>query len=96
MKHPITYAKRLKRLLDENPKDSLEKMSKETNVSITWLASMLRLLNLTEGIQVLVESGTICLSNAFALSKLAEEEQIRLKDRASTEAASRFITYLER
>jgi ParB/RepB/Spo0J family partition protein len=88
---PVEYSKHIQRILSQNPMLTLTEMAKKLSKSTKWVADRLSLLKLSEGVAQLVDEGKINLSNAFALSRLPEEEQGNWIDRAMTMTPPEFM-----
>lgn len=88
---PAEYSKQLQRILARNPLMSEIELAKRLSKSPAWLRERLGLNNLGAKIQDLVNEGKVVLSNAYALSKLPEEEQLDFLDRAQTQSPAEFV-----
>lgn len=88
---PIEYTKQLMRMLASNPLMTEAELAKKIAKSPAYIASRLGLLKLTKSLQPLVDEGKINLSNAYALAKLPEEEQLDFSDRAMTQTPQEFV-----
>ena len=88
---PAEYAKSLQRLLALNPTKTLTEFAQELSVSLGWLQGRLKLTNLAESIQALVNDGSITVTNAIQLGKMPEDEQMNWLEAAQTESPSEFV-----
>ena len=88
---PAELSKHLLRMLTRNPMLTVQDLSEKVCQSITWINQRLSLNNLTEEIKQLVNETKIPLSNAYALSKLPEDEQAQHVDAAMTEQPATFV-----
>ena len=87
---PVEYSKHLQRILAGNPLMTMSELADKLSKSSAWLSERLNLLKLSKDVQPLVDEGKINLSNAYALSKLPEEEQANFIDRAMSMAPTEF------
>lgn len=88
---PIEYTKGIQRLMSADPTMTKAKLASQLTCSVGFIDERLGLLNLSDDIQPLVESGQIPLTNAYALSKLRDfDEQKAFKDRAMTMPGGEF------
>jgi len=87
---PVEYTKQLVSILNAKPRMSLNEMCELIHKSPNWLNDRLKLLRLPSNIQEQVNEGEICLSNAFALSTLPENEVENFVGAAMTETAAEF------
>lgn len=91
---PIQYTRALLRLMLNNPNRTLEDQAKRLNKSVGWLRDRLSLTTFEGRTAELVDEGTITMSNAYALAKiarLAPEEVDDWVDRAITMSPDEFI-----
>lgn len=84
-------AKQLVRILNRNPLMTMQQLSERVCQSKTWVEQRLSLLNLDDKIKELVNSNEICLANAYALSQLDKEEQLKFVDSAISEPSKTFV-----
>jgi ParB/RepB/Spo0J family partition protein len=87
---PLEVTKQIHRILAANPLMSLTDISVKLCKSITWVKNRLNLLKLEPSLVKLVESGTISITNAIALSKLPHKEQLNYKEQATELGSDRF------
>lgn len=92
---PVEYAKHLKRILATNPLMTLNELAQKVAKSAAWISDRFGLLKLAENVQTLVDSGEVGLSNAYALSRLPNPEQLNFLDRAMTLPPAEFIPLVE-
>ena len=92
---PVEYAKHLKRILATNPLMTLSELAQKVAKSAAWISDRFGLLKLAENVQTLVDSGEVGLSNAYALSRLPNAEQLSFLDRAMTLPPAEFIPLVE-
>ena len=92
---PAELSKHLLRILTRNPLLTKSQLAARVCQSETWLNQRLSLNKLSEPIQELVNTEQINLSNAYALSKLPEEEQKEHVDAAMTESPRTFVTRMK-
>jgi ParB/RepB/Spo0J family partition protein len=88
---PAQYSKQLIRILNQNPLMTLNELATKLGKSHAWLNTRLSLNKLNEKIQGLVDEGKVNLTNAYALSKLPEEEQVSFLDNAMTMGPNEFV-----
>lgn len=88
---PAEYAKQLKRILTMNPAMTEGELAVKVCKSATWIRDRLSLNSIvSQHTLELINEGKIPLMNAYALSKLPEEEQDAFVSRAMTEDAKTF------
>lgn len=87
---PAEYSKQLMRILSRNPLMTEAELAKRLAKSAAWLRERLGLVKLNAKIQDLVNENDICLSNAYALAKLSEEDQLDFLERAQTQTPTEF------
>lgn len=88
---PYQYANQLKLILSSRPEMSLSELAKMVAYGTDWVKARLKLLSLSGELGALVDNGTICLSNAYELSKLPEEEQEAYSAQAQTLEPKEFL-----
>jgi len=88
---PHEYAKQIQRMMAHDPLMTKKDVATLVNKSETWVDQRLGLNNLVEEIGKVVDEGKIKLANAYALSKLDEEEQPAWVEKAMTEAPGEFV-----
>lgn len=88
---PADISKHLLRILARNPFMTKSQLAERCSQSLTWVEQRLGLANLNEKVQTLVNSGKIHLTNAYALSKLQEEDQAEYLEDAMTESPKTFV-----
>ncbi len=88
---PVEYSKQLVRILSLDPLLTTAQLADQLAKSPSWINDRLNLTKLASEIAVLVDEGKINLSNAYALSKLPEEEQPNFLDRAMTMQPQEFL-----
>lgn len=88
---PVQYSKQLVRILQANPAMTEAELSLKLGKSPSWVGERLGLLKLTKEAQTLVDSGTICLANAYSLAKLPIEEQNDWLVRAQSVPPAQFV-----
>lgn len=79
---PIDYARMLKKILSHDPLLTIDCLAKKLGKSPQWVGKTLSLTRLADGVIDIVNAGDINLTNAYALSRLPEEEQYDWMDRA--------------
>lgn len=87
----VEYTKALNRILASNPTMTVSELAGRLSKSGSWLSQRLGLLKLTDAIAQLVDEGKIKVSNAVALSKLPQDEQVGFVDSAMTMGADEFV-----
>lgn len=92
---PVEYAKQLKRILSANPMMLMSELASKINKSTSWISERFNLLKFSDDLQALVNDGEICLSNAYVLVKLPEEERPNFADRAMTLPPGEFMPLVE-
>lgn len=93
---PIEFTKQLCRILDENPTMTHGELAEKTGFTATFIEGRLKLKNLAdETLKTLVNEGSICLQNAYALAGLPAADQIALKDQAITEPSESFLAIVK-
>jgi ParB/RepB/Spo0J family partition protein len=89
---PVEYSQQLRRILGRNALMTEAQLANTLGKSAAWIQQRLGLNKISnKEIQRLINDGQIPLSNAFALAKLPEEEQVNFVDRAMTENAAVFV-----
>lgn len=89
---PAEYSQQLITILLNNPAMSQSELAGKLGKSPSWLADILKLEKITsEKVRELIDNGSICLSNAVALSKLPPEEQLNYVEAAMTMNAAEFV-----
>lgn len=88
---PIQYTKQLQRIMSRHPERTLEEQATRLHKSVGWLNDRLSLTKLTPEIQKMVEEGDIKLSNAYAMTRLPEEEQPDWVEKAMTTPPDQFV-----
>jgi ParB/RepB/Spo0J family partition protein len=86
----VEYSKQIQRILVRNPLMTVNQVSRLLNKSPQWVGERLGLLKLAPSVQPLVDGGDIPLSNAYALAKLPEEEQMEFLQAAQVESPTEF------
>lgn len=79
---PVEYSNQLKRIIALNQGMTLKELANMVSASEKFVTERLGLLKLNNDIAKFVDSGTIGLTNAYALAKLPASEQLAFKDRA--------------
>lgn len=87
---PVEYSKQLQRMLQMNPTMTVADLGAMISQTDTWVKERLKLTNLVVECAKLVDEGVINISNAFALSKLPNEEQENYKQQAQTMPTGEF------
>lgn len=87
---PVEYSKALLKVLQENPLLTRTELANRLAKTTAWISERLGLLKLTDDVGKLVDEEKIGLSNAYALSKLPQEEQSDFVDRAMTMPPQQF------
>ena len=86
------YTTQLRRMLNMHPMMTLTELAKKVCKSISWVNDRLSLKNIkSEKIMSLIDSGDICLANAFVLAKLPEDEQTDWVQDAIDSEAGEFV-----
>lgn len=88
---PAELSKHLVRLLARNPFMTRAQLAERICQSLPWIDERLSLNNLKPEIAKLVDENRIQLGNAYALSKLPQEEQGANVDAAMTESPKTFV-----
>lgn len=89
---PVEYTKALLRVIATQPDMKKDELCLLLNKSEGWLNDRLSLVKLPTDIQKEVNDGNIPLSNAYALAKLPDEEEMyAYADKAANEAPADFI-----
>ena len=87
---PVEYSRALLKILQNNPLITRTELAARLAKTGAWISERLGLLKLTEDIGALVDDKKIGLSNAYALAKLPQEEQLEYADRAMTMPPQQF------
>jgi len=87
---PVEYTKALHRILAMDPLLTIAELANSLSKSTAWLSERLKLTDLHQKIQVLVDSGDIKLANASVLAKLPPDEQFDWVEKAQTMPALEF------
>lgn len=88
---PAEYAQQLRKIMAHDPMMSISRLVKMLCKSPTWINNTLKLTSLKAEIQDMVNSGDIKLLNAYALSRMPEEEQSDWVERAMTQSPEEFV-----
>lgn len=88
---PVELSQHLLRLLQHNPFMTKRELADRVSQSLSWVEERLSLDKLLPNIQTLVDSGQMNLTNAYALSKIPQEEQPQHVDAALTEDHKIFV-----
>jgi ParB family chromosome partitioning protein len=89
---PAEYTQQLKRILARNPLMTEAELAKRLGKSPQWISQRLSLTKIDNPqILELINSGQICLSNAYALAKLPAEEMANFVERGVTLPPDEFI-----
>lgn len=88
---PVQYSKGLVRLLSMNPLLTLTELAERLSKTPQWLNERLGLVKINKDLQALVDEGKIILTNAYALAKLPENDQVDFLDRAMTMQPAEFL-----
>lgn len=88
---PAELSKHLLRMLSRNPVMTIVQLAEKVCQSESWVSQRLSLNKLDSKIQELVDNEQIQLTNAYALSKIPEEEQGEHVDAAMTESPKTFV-----
>lgn len=90
--HPHEFAKQIYRIFTANPLLTASELSARLGKGPEWISKMLGLIRIKDDrIASLINEGKITLSNAYALSKLPEEEHTNWIDRAMTQSPADFV-----
>lgn len=87
---PAAFSSHMVKILGQNPMLTRAELGNKLSVSTEWINSHLNLTKLHPKIAELVDDQKIVVSNALAMSKLPQEEQIDLLDLAQTQSPSEF------
>lgn len=79
---PAAYGQQLRRMMSLNPLLTVTAMAKRLGTTTQWISLRISLHRLVPEIAKLVDEGQICVTNAFSLAKLPEEEQLAWVERA--------------
>lgn len=88
---PVEYSKALMAILQNNPLMTRTELAGSLAKTGAWISERLGLLKLAEQIGQLVDEGKIGLSNAYALAKLPQDEQVEFVDRAIAMPPQQFV-----
>lgn len=89
---PHQYAQQLRRIFTADPLLTASELGVKLSKSPSWISQMLGLTKVKDDkLAKLIDKGKICLSNAYALSKLPEDEQTNFADRAMTMSPAEFV-----
>lgn len=88
---PADLSKHLLRIMSRNPFMTVDQMAEKVCQSRTWVEQRLSLNKLKPEIQELVNEGKIHLTNAYALSKIPDTEQVEHVQAAITESPKTFV-----
>jgi ParB/RepB/Spo0J family partition protein len=92
---PVEYTRQLQRIFAANPTLTLADMAAKLTKSPAWVSTRLNLLKLADTVQELVDGGKITVSNAVALAKLPNDEQVNYVDQAMTMGADEFTPLVQ-
>lgn len=89
---PVEYSQQLRRILAANPMMTESDLANKLGKSTQWISQRLGLTKIgNETIRNLIDEGQIPLSNAYALAKLPDDEQVDFTERAQTESPDVFL-----
>lgn len=92
------YSEQLIRILNAEPTMTIEDLAKDLSRSVSWLKERLKLVNLPEHVQKMVDDKVIGLTNAYTLAdlhELAPDEVNNFLDRAQTEPPDQFAPAIQ-
>jgi ParB/RepB/Spo0J family partition protein len=88
---PADVSKHLLRILSRNPFMTKQQLAERCSQSLTWVDQRLSIGDLRDEVKQLVNEGEIHLTNAYALSKIPEDEQMQHVEAAMTENPKTFV-----
>jgi ParB family chromosome partitioning protein len=88
---PVQYSKALIKILGANPLLTMTELAGRLSRSSQWLTERLGLVKLHKEIQEQVDSGTLGLTNAYALAKLPEDKQKDMLQQAISKSPAEFV-----
>lgn len=88
---PADVSKHLLRILARNPYMTKQQLAERCSQSLSWVDTRLSIDNLKDEIKQLINEGRIHLTNAYALSKIDEDEQMTHLEAAMTENPKTFV-----
>jgi ParB/RepB/Spo0J family partition protein len=89
---PIEYAKRLRKLLSQNPEMTIRDLARLIRKSQTWVSNTLELTKIRSELRPAIDRGEIGLTQAYDLSRLPKQWQVEFFDMAKTMSAPEFRT----
>lgn len=90
---PVEYSHQLRRILAANPMMTESELAFKIGKSPAWIKERLGLTKITNAqIVDLINGGKISLSNAYAIAKLPDEEQVDFIDRGITMKPDEFTS----
>jgi len=89
---PVEYSQQLRRILAANPMMTESELAHKLSKSPAWIQQRLGLNKISnEKVKTLIDEGKIVLSNAYALAKLDEGDQVEFLDRAQIDPPDVFV-----
>ena len=89
---PVEYSQQLRRILAANPMMTESELANKLSKSPAWIQQRLGLNKITnEQVKTLIDEGKVVLSNAYALAKLDEEDQVEFLTRAQIDPPDVFV-----
>lgn len=89
---PVEYSAQLLRMLGANPMMTEAELSVKLGKSPTWTQQRLGLTKISNPtIKAAIDEGSVNLSNAYALARLPDSEQLDFFERAQTEEPAVFV-----
>ena len=92
---PVEYTQQLLKILAHNPTLTLSELAGRLSRTGSWLQQRMSLLKLADAIKPMVDDGRINLSNAYALSKLPQDEQPNFVDQAISMSPAEFTSTVQ-
>ena len=87
---PAAFGKQMRRILDENPDWTIDKLAQLLSVTNKFIQDRLKLDDLDSNVQKMVDRGEVNLTNALNLQTLPKEERDNWVDRAANQDVTEF------
>jgi len=81
---PVEFAKGIRRILGNEPLLTVKDIAKSFGKSTTWVNNRLKLVDMHEAVQKLIDEGKITATNAIYLAQIDKADQINWIDKAMT------------
>jgi ParB/RepB/Spo0J family partition protein len=87
---PVEFARQIRRILKEKPDMKIGEMAVRLNKSAAWIGQQLRLLDLSDEDQQMIDRGEINLANAYMYAQVPKLARASLREQAKTLSVREF------